>query len=193
MIKLIKEQIKLIKEKDPAVNSIFEALLYLSFSILPYVFRDSITRVYYAFDDARTPFLVAASSIVLKVVFNYIFITLMGMQIGGITLSTSLVTLYNAVGLGILMSKKIKLDYKDLFINLTKMIFIGAIALVFSFISARVVDILLVGKINLQIFEIIKICVVSIILSISYVCMSLMFKIGYVDDVKERILSKIKK
>ena len=172
---------------------VFEALLYLSFSILPYVFRDSIARVYYAFDDARTPFLVAASSIVLKVVFNYIFITLMGMQIGGITLSTSLVTLYNAVGLGILMSKKIKLDYKDLFINLTKMIFIGAIALVFSFISARVVDILLVGKINLQIFEIIKICVVSIILSISYVCMSLMFKIGYVDDVKERILSKIKK
>ena len=61
---------------------VFEALLYLSFSILPYVFRDSITRVYYAFDDARTPFLVAASSIVLKVVFNYIFITLMGMQIG---------------------------------------------------------------------------------------------------------------
>ena len=117
----------------------------------------------------------------------------MGMQIGGITLSTSLVTLYNAVGLGILMSKKIKLDYKDLFINLTKMIFIGAIALVFSFISARVVDILLVRKINLQIFEIIKICVVSIILSISYVCMSLMFKIGYVDDVKERILSKFKK
>ena len=33
MIKLIKEQIKLIKEKDPAVNSIFEVLLYPSLKV----------------------------------------------------------------------------------------------------------------------------------------------------------------
>ena len=36
MIKLIKEQIKLIKEKDPAVNSIFEALLYPSLKVQIY-------------------------------------------------------------------------------------------------------------------------------------------------------------
>lgn len=36
MIKLIKEQIKLIKEKDPAVNSIFEALLYPSLEVQIY-------------------------------------------------------------------------------------------------------------------------------------------------------------
>ena len=36
MIKLIKEQIKLIKEKDPAVNSIFEVLLYPSLKVQIY-------------------------------------------------------------------------------------------------------------------------------------------------------------
>ena len=171
---------------------VFEALLYLSVSILPYVFRDSITRVYYAFDDARTPFVIAASSIVLKVLFNYIFITVMGMQIGGITLSTSLVTLYNAIGLGVLMSKKIRLNYKDLFVNLSKMVFVGGLSLVLCLFTAK-----WLGKysdiMNLQMFEIMRILVVSTVLTCSYVVMSLALKIGYVDELKERILAKISK
>jgi len=172
---------------------VFDALLYLSVSILPYVFRDSITRVYYAFDDARTPFMVAASSIVLKVIFNYVFINLMGMQIGGITLSTSLVTLYNAVGLGVLMNKKINLNYKDLFINLSKMLVIGAIALVLSFVCAKFIGVKFFNNLPLQIFEILRICTVSVVLTLSYVILSLIFKVGYVDEVKERILAKIVK
>ena len=171
---------------------VFEALLFLSVSILPYVFRDSITRVYYAFDDAKTPFLVAASSIVLKIFFNYIFINIMGMQIGGITLSTSLVTLYNAIGLGILMNKKIQLDYKDLFINLTKMIVIGAISLIVCYISANSLN-LVEKQLNQQLFELMKIIIVTAVLTLSYVGMSILFKIGYVDEVKDRILAKLKK
>lgn len=171
---------------------VFEALLYLSVSILPYVFRDSITRVYYAFDDAKTPFLVAASSIVLKILFNYIFITVMGMQIGGITLSTSLVTLYNAVGLGVLMNKKIKLDYKDLFINLAKMIFIGAFSLALSFVTANFIGTFepLMSK---SLFEISRIIAVSVVLAVSYIALSFIFKVGYVDEVKDRILAKVLK
>ncbi len=169
---------------------VFEALLFLSVSILPYVFRDSITRVYYAFDDAKTPFLVAASSIILKIVFNYIFITVMGMQIGGITLSTSLVTLYNAVGLGVLMSKKIKLDYKDLFINLSKMVCIGAVSFVFCHYAALWMPDIFDGM-NQQLFEIIRIVIVSVVLTCSYVAMSLLFKVGYIDEVKDRIMAKI--
>lgn len=170
---------------------VFEALLYLSVSILPYVFRDSITRVYYAFDDAKTPFLVAASSIVLKIIFNYIFITVMGMQIGGITLSTSLVTLYNAIGLGVLMSKKIKLDYKDLFINLAKMISVGGLSFALCYYTASWANIYS-SSMNLQLFEIMRIILVSVVLCVSYISMSLLFKVGYVDEVKTRILAKIR-
>ena len=172
---------------------VFEALLYLSVSILPYVFRDSITRVYYAFDDAKTPFVVATSSIVLKVLFNYIFINLMGMQIGGITLSTSLVTLYNAIGLGVLMGRKIKLDYKDLFINLAKMIFIGGIAFIVSYFTVKILGYTLEASMNRTIFEIFRISMVSMVLMVTYIVLSLAFKVGYVDEVKERILAKILK
>ncbi|MCD8377807.1 MAG: murein biosynthesis integral membrane protein MurJ [Candidatus Gastranaerophilales bacterium] len=169
---------------------VFEALLYLSVSILPYVFRDSITRVYYAFDDARTPFMVAASSIILKILLNYLFITVMGMQIGGITLSTSLVTLYNAIGLGILMNQKIRLDYKDLFVNLAKMILIGAMSFVLCYFSAKFLS-TFETSMKLELFEIIRILFVSVVLVFSYITMSLVFKIGYVDEVKDRILAKI--
>ena len=170
---------------------VFDALLYLSVSILPYVFRDSITRVYYAFDDAKTPFVVATSSIVLKVLFNYLFINVLGMQIGGITLSTSLVTLYNAIGLGVLMGKKIKLDYKDLFINLAKMIFIGGIAFIVSLITAKILGYILEESMTRAVFEIFRIAVVSMVLMVTYIVLSLGFKVGYVDEVKDRIMAKI--
>lgn len=171
---------------------VFEALLYLSVSILPYVFRDSITRVYYAFDDAKTPFIVAASSIALKVLFNYIFINLMGMQIGGITLSTSLVTLYNAVGLGILINKKIKLNYKELFVNLAKMIVVGAICFAICFASAKIIETTLQNSMNLYIYEIFRTVIVSMILVVTYIVLSLGLKVGYIDEIQQRIVSKLK-
>jgi len=172
---------------------VFDALLYLSVSILPYVFRDSITRVYYAYDDAKTPFVVATSSIVLKVIFNYLFINVMGMQIGGITLSTSLVTLYNAVGLGLLMSRKIKLDYKELFINLAKMIFVGGISLVVSYLTAKILGLVLADSMTRVVFEMFRIALVSMVLAVTYIVLSLAFKVDYVDELKERIMSKLSK
>lgn len=163
---------------------VFDALLYLSFSIIPYVFRDSITRVYYAFDDSKTPFLIAASSIVLKFLFNYIFITKLGWQIGGITLSTSLVTLYNALALGLLISKKVKLEYKDLFVNLLKMMFVGTLTLAASYITSRfMVNSHIILRIALISFEILAV----------YVALGCIFKVNYIGEILNRILGKFKK
>ena len=96
-----------------ATLMVTEALLFLSVSLLPYVFRDSITRLYYAFNDSKTPFYVAFSSILLKVLLNWIMVPKLG--IGGITLSTSLVTLWNAVILGVLIRKKNKIRNDKIF------------------------------------------------------------------------------
>src|SRR5574344_240483 len=112
-----------------ATFMVTEALWFLSVSIIPYVFRDSITRVYYSFNDSATPFVVAFSSIVLKFFLNWLLVVKLniGSGIGGITLSTSLVTLFNGAVLGFLMSKKMKMDYKSLFKNLWKMCIAGAL------------------------------------------------------------------
>jgi len=170
---------------------VFDALLYLSFSILPYVFRDSITRVYYAFDDSKTPFIIATSSIILKFIFNYIFISILGWQIGGITFSTSLVTLYNAFVLGILMSKKVKMAYKDLFVNLLKMVFVSVITLGITYVTVA-----LLGKwliLPRTLFEIVRISIVSFEILIFYVVLSYFFKVNYVGEIIERISSKFKR
>ena len=172
---------------------VFDALVYLSVSILPYVFRDSVTRVYYAFDDAKTPFVIAASSIILKVLFNYIFIFVLGMQIGGITLSTSLVTLYNAIGLGILINKKIRLNYKDLFISLLKMLLIGIAAFILSFICIKLFTMRFEQRLPLIAFQLLRICITTLVLALSYGSMCIFFKVDYVDEVKERLLKKLKR
>ena len=62
------------------------------------------------------------------------------MGIGGITLSTSLVTLFNATVLGVLISKKIKMNYKELFVNLFKMICAGIITFAICYVSAKFLD-----------------------------------------------------
>ena len=160
-----------------------EALWFLSVSIIPYVFRDSITRVFYSFNDSKTPFIVAFSSIVLKAVLNMLLVKRLG--IAGITLSTSLVTLFNAVLLGILISKQIKMDYKTLFKNFMKMVIAGIITLVVCLAIALFMDTLQMQK---QLLEITKICTIGLVCIIIYVGLNLLFRNEYVLELKNRLV-----
>lgn len=167
-----------------AVVMVSEALCFLSFSILPYVFRDSITRVYYAYNDSKTPFVIAMSSIVLKALLNWLLIIKLNMGIAGITLSTSFITLFNATFLGLFIYKKIKLDYKTLFINFGKMVLAGVLTFILGlFICEQFVEPSLVGKI-------IKIAVVMTVCSISYVLFNIIFKMDYSKELLSRIARK---
>ena len=174
-----------------ATFMVTEALWFLSFSIIPYVFRDSITRVYYSFNDSATPFIVAFSSIVLKVFFNILLINKLHMGIGGITLSTSFVTLFNAVVLGLFISRKIKMDYKSLFINLFKMCAAG-------FVTLIICGLLSVGydkfvELPKYVFELVKIGVVGIVCLAVYVELNLLMKMEYAEELFERLAARFKK
>ncbi|MDE7372840.1 MAG: hypothetical protein K2N18_02125, partial [Clostridia bacterium] len=98
ILTLARDGISLVFERgafnSDAVYMVTEALLFLAFSILPYVFRDSITRVYYAFNDSKTPFLIALSAIGLKAVLNWLLIIKLNMGIAGITLLLCLAGYY---------------------------------------------------------------------------------------------------
>ena len=175
---------------ENATFMVTEALWFLSVSILPYVFRDSITRVYYSFNDSKTPFIVAFVSIVLKFLCNWGFISVLGMGIGGITLSTSLVTLFNACVLGYLMNKKLKMDYKSLFLNLFKMCVAGAITLCACFVCAILFDkyVLIEGIL----FEGAKILTVAVVCFVVYTGLNLLLKMEYARELAERVLNKIR-
>ena len=174
-----------------ATFMVTEALWFLSFSIIPYVFRDSITRVYYSFNDSATPFMIAFSSIVLKILLNMILINKLGMGIGGITLSTSLVTLFNACMLGILISKKIKLDYGSLFKNLLKMCAAGIIAFAVCLAVGVLFD--RVVELPKYLFEIVKISVVGVVCLGVYVRLNILFKMDYAQELFDRIYAKLRK
>lgn len=177
---------------DSATFMVTQALWFLSFSILPYVFRDSITRVYYSFNDSATPFIVAFSSIVLKVFLNYLFVKQMQLGIGGITLSTTLVTLFNAIVLGILINKKIKLNYKELLVNLCKMTVASVITFIICWLTIKYTN----GIMQLlpkYIYEIVKITVIGILCLVVYTWLTLLFKMDYANELAKRVMERIKK
>ena len=188
---LAKDGVSLVFERGAfnsnAVVMVTEALCFLSISILPYVFRDSITRVYYAFNDSKTPFLIAMSSIALKAFLNWLLILKLNMGIAGITLSTSFVTLFNALLLGLLMYKKIRLDYKTLFVNFVKMIFAGCLTFGICYYVADLFNDLELPK---YIFETTKIVVVMILCASIYTILNLFFKMDYAKELVNRVLKK---
>ncbi len=98
-----------------------EALFYLSFAIVFYVARDTLTRIFYAFDDTKTPFLIAFVSIILKVLLNFMLVKRMG--IGGICLSTVIVSAVNGLLLAVLIREKINLEFRKILPDLKKIIF----------------------------------------------------------------------
>ena len=174
---------------EKATFMVTEALWFLSVSIIPYVFRDSITRVYYSFNDSKTPFVVAFSSIVLKLVLNYVLISKMHFGIGGITLSTSLVTLFNACVLGMFITKKMDMDYKSLFINLLKMVVAGVITGGICYLCAFEFDKFVhLAKVP---FEIIKITLIAVVCMIIYIPLNLLFKMEYAGELFNRLSAKL--
>ena len=174
-----------------ATFMVTEALWFLSVSIIPYVFRDSITRVYYSFNDSATPFTVAFSSIVLKVILNWLFISKLGYGIGGITLSTSLVTLFNACVLGYFITRKMNMDYKSLFINAFKMLAAGVITMGICYFAAYQYDNYVV--LPKMLFEFFKIMLVAFICLAVYIPLNLFFKMEYAKDLFARLCAKLQR
>lgn len=188
--------IKLIFERgqfdDKAAFMVTQALTFLSFSMLPYVFRDSITRVYYSFNDSTTPFLTALCSIVLKFFLNWLFVTKLaiGTGIGGITLSTSLVTLFNATILAVLLKRKIKLRYRELFGNLFKMLVAGLVTLIVCYFASSWFN----NNVHMSIkaFETVKIISVGLLCFGLYAYLNLVLKMEYAVELKDRFVGKLK-
>lgn len=164
-----------------------QALIFLSISIIPYIFRDSLTRVYFAFNDSKTPFLIALSSVFLKILLNFIFINKLG--IAAITLSTSLVTLINSVLLSIFINKKIKMDY-SIYIKETSKMFISAFI---AFSTTYFIYPFVKFPSENNIFLLFKILILFTTLCVVYLLFTMLFKIEYGKELILRIMQKVKR
>ncbi len=169
-----------------ATLMVSEVLFFISLSIIPYMFRDSITRLYYSFNDSKTPFYIAIGSILLKIIFNSIFVKFMG--INGIALSTTIITLINGTLLAILIRKKITIGYREFFKQVGKIIFCAMVV----FAVGYALNIFL-GKILASTFilKIVKVLIVLGVILPLYLAIAHKLKIEYLEDLKEKIEKKL--
>ena len=184
------DAIKLALERGAFSSSatlmVSEILFFISLSIIPYVFRDSATRLFYSYNDSKTPFCIALLCIALKVVLNWLLVKPFG--INGIAVSTTLVTAFNALSLGILLRKKISIGYKKLLFTTLKILLAGA----FAFLAGDFISILWDKFIPWSLFlGILKLATISIISFLVYILASLILKIEYLYELKERLADKI--
>ena len=159
-----------------------QALFFLSVSIIPYVARDAVTRVFYAFGDSKTPFMIAVLSIAVKSVMNFIFVRIFG--VGGITLSTTIVTFFNMIMLGILIMPKINLEYAKFVKPLLK---VSVSTFVMSVAGFMLRGAFLLGEESNLLIGI-KLCVISI------VCLGIFFVVSVLlkDESAYAFFKKVK-
>ncbi len=170
---------------NEATLVVSEILFYITLSIIPYVFRDSATRLFYSFNDSKTPFMIAIACIVLKCVLNLILVKPFG--INGIGLSTTLVTLFNAVSLGILLRKKIRIGYTRLLKNAAKILAAGALAFAGGYFTSLIFTNFVGWNF---VTGIIKLAFVSGVMLLIYAVCAYFTRIEYLDDLIERIKNR---
>jgi putative peptidoglycan lipid II flippase len=162
------------------------ALIFLSLSIIPYVARDTLTRIFYAFDDSKTPFYVATFSILIKALMNFLFVKQLG--ISAIMLSTTTITLVNAVLLAIFIRKKVNLEFKNLltptFKILLATLIMSAAAISLKFYLDHILP-------NNTIFLAGKLVVYSVVCMVSYFALAIIFKIHAANQIFNRVKQKL--
>lgn len=159
------------------------ALIFLSISIFFYVARDTLTRIFYAFDDTKTPFLIAVMSIFTKAVMNFFLTKPFGLA--GITLSTAVMAGINFLWLAFLVRKKIDLDFKRIRTPLLKITSATVVMTIVAYGSNLLLHILLPEN---NIYLAINLMTSCILAFAAYLAVSLMLKF----DIAEQLLDKIK-
>lgn len=160
-----------------------QALVFLSYAIFPYVARDLLTRIFYAFDDTKTPFFIAVMSIFTKVILNYLLVKPFGLA--GITLSTAAMAGINLLWLSFLVRKKVNLEFGRIKIPLLKITAATLIMTAVAFGSNIFLHNILGES---RIFLALNLVTSGTFAVITYFVMTLVFKL----DIAEQLLSKAK-
>lgn len=104
IIKLLFERGKFTTHSTDMVTTV---MIFLAPGIFFYLARDLITRVFYAHQDSKTPFLIALAAIVLQTFLDWLLVSQMKTGIAGIAIATTLVTVFNLFALTFFARKKI--------------------------------------------------------------------------------------
>ena len=102
IIRLIFERGAFDASSTAMVSTVF---FWLCLTIIPYIYRDTVTRVFYSIGDSRTPMYVALLAVILKVFLNIWLIPIYGLA--GIPIATVAIIIFNFLLLSLLLKRKI--------------------------------------------------------------------------------------
>jgi putative peptidoglycan lipid II flippase len=81
------------------------ALLFLALGLYAYAGRDTVTRVFYAYHDTRTPVKISVLTVIITIGLAYLFMQFLG--VGGLTLGMTVALVVNFLVLMWLLRRKI--------------------------------------------------------------------------------------
>jgi putative peptidoglycan lipid II flippase len=192
MIRLIFEHGKFNADDTQLVSM---AVMFQALQIIPYFARDSITRVFYAFQDSKTPLLVGLFTIFSKAALNALLVPKFG--VGGITFAITLVTFINMILLGFLSKKHIQdLGFKEMVLPFAKLAMAGGLMAATCWgVNAGLTQIAPhgLGGLNPHWVGYLRIAVAALLGCGVYVLAALLLKVNEAQYLQERLLSRFLK
>lgn len=160
------------------------ALIYYTFGSYAFGLRQIATRMFYALHDTKTPVYSSVIAVILNIILNLILSRYMG--IPGLALATSISAYVSILLLFYFASRKIgNLEFKATLFVIIKITFSGILMAICSLSFYREVQNYL-PKLTSLIFSVIVAVIV-------YIIVMLFMKIEEVNEVKAKVINKIKK
>lgn len=158
------------------------SLIFYSFGMIGYCYRDILTKTFYAMKNSRTPVYLGTIGVIINILLNLILYKPLG--IGGLALATSLTALYNSLSLLYFLNKKINnlirsfslVSFIKIFISSLMM---GVVAKIFFDISSSILN------------QSVALIFTLIISFISYFIIISIFRIPEFVSIKNELIYKI--
>lgn len=164
----------------------YQALLFYSLGLVFYSLNQTITPLFYANKDTKSPVKIAAVMVLINIILN--FVLMQFMQHRGLALSTSITGMLNYITLLIIIRKKLpNVSFQGIAAQMSKLLLINiALFIIFTWINSMTMlthDFLILLK------DVIIICLYLILCFL----IAVMFKVEYMDVIKRNLWLKLTK
>ena len=103
------------------------ALLWYSAGMMGYGLQEMLNKAFYAEQNGKTPMQVSVIGIALNIALSFVFVRVLGTGIAGLPSAASIASVFMALVLAVLLSRRYKIFDKDFITNFVKILASGAL------------------------------------------------------------------
>ena len=163
-----------------------QALLYYSLGLLFFSLNQTVTPLFYAAKDTKTPVKIAAVMVALNIVMNFILMQFIGHR--GLALSTSITALVNYIVLQWQIRKRLpQVKFGGIWINIIKTALLCAVIYVPLYFWASN------WSVEDKLFTLIKGATLSLIAFVAFYLLGRLIKLPYLDEFWQNLWRRFRK